>query len=158
MGRRLCGRLCHRNDREGEIYRPRRHHRFASSRFRNCTASGASASHTSNGIVSSQASISSRAHRSPCGAITLISVKCPRSPLRSCVRCESSILRALWGINAAWFFSERKPTTASKTASLLRRSPPRPRCRSSAGGYTASHKPKASCARHWPSLISSGAQ
>jgi hypothetical protein len=46
---------------------------IASSRLRNCTTSGASASHTSNGIVSSQASISaasSRACLGPCGAIT----------------------------------------------------------------------------------------
>ena len=43
---------------------------IASSRFRNCTTSGASASHTSNGIVSSQASISSASSRpclGPCG-------------------------------------------------------------------------------------------
>jgi hypothetical protein len=41
---------------------------IASSRLRSCTTSGASASHASNGIVSSQASInsaSSRANRSP---------------------------------------------------------------------------------------------
>ena len=69
---------------------------IASSRFRNCTTSGASASHTSNGIVSSQSSInsaSSRACRGPCAAITPISVKCPRSPLSSCVRCETNISR-----------------------------------------------------------------
>ena len=71
---------------------------IASSRFRNCTTSGASASHTSNGSVSSQASISSASSRAclgPCAAITPTSVKWPRSPLRSCVRCVTSISRAL---------------------------------------------------------------
>jgi hypothetical protein len=86
---------------------------IASSRFRNCTTSGASASHTSNGIVSSQASISSassRACRGPCGAITPTSVKWPRKALSNCVRCETSISRVLWRIKAAWFSSERTPT------------------------------------------------
>src|SRR5208337_4526676 len=48
--------------------------------------------------------------RRPCGAITPTSVKWPRSPLSSCVRCETSISRVLWRINAAWFSSERTPT------------------------------------------------
>ena len=64
---------------------------IASSRFRNCTTSGASASHTSNGIVSSQASTNSASPRAclgPCAAMTPTSVKWPRSPLSSCVRCE----------------------------------------------------------------------
>src|SRR5271166_1833667 len=57
---------------------------IAWSRFRNCTTSGASASH-SNGIVSSQASISSassRAYRSPCGAITPFDPVLPGRVLR----------------------------------------------------------------------------
>jgi hypothetical protein len=55
---------------------------IASSRLRNCTTSGASASHTSNGIVSSQASISaasSRACLGPCGAITPTEFLSPRA-------------------------------------------------------------------------------
>jgi hypothetical protein len=55
---------------------------IAWSRFRNCTTSGASASHTSNGTVSSQASISSassRACQGPCAAMTPTSVKWPRA-------------------------------------------------------------------------------
>jgi hypothetical protein len=47
-----------------------------------------------NGIVSSQASISSagwRACLGPCAAMTPISVQRPRSPLSSCVRCETNI-------------------------------------------------------------------
>jgi hypothetical protein len=62
---------------------------IASSRFRNCTTSGASASHTSNGTVSSQASISSASSRAclgPCAAMTPTSVKWPRKPFSNCVR------------------------------------------------------------------------
>ena len=40
-------------------------------------------------------SASSRANRSPCGAITPTSVKCPRKAFSNCVRCETSISRAL---------------------------------------------------------------
>jgi hypothetical protein len=71
---------------------------IASSRFRNCTTSGASASHTSNGIVLSQAldQLGQFAGVSgPPAAIMPISVKWPRSPLSSCVRCETNISRAL---------------------------------------------------------------
>ena len=45
-----------------------------------------------------------------CGAITPTSVRWPRSPLRSCVRCETNISRALCRISAAWFSRERTPT------------------------------------------------
>ena len=52
-------------------------------------------------------------------------------------------------INAAWFTSERTPTTASKAASPPRRSRRVRRVVLSADGCKASHRPEASSARHW---------
>ena len=98
--------------------------------------------------VSSQASMSvasSRACRGPCGAITPISVKCPRSPLRSCRALREPTSPCVLLTHQRRLVLERalRRQTASKAASPPRRSPPHRGVVLLPGEYRASHKPEA---------------